>query len=498
MKQVVFAALRWGLWLVTGDHIKAFILFCAIVVASLYAAKEGDRTLHVNTWLNPRIELVEYAFTREPDDWVKFEVARQIFVERYCSAQSDFTGKTCDEIISLSLEKFEKAGIQWAGARVREIDALDKEDRSLSDQCEKGLFHLCEFILANDYANADLRGSFMVGLNMDEARLKNADLTNAVMEAVTATQADLTGASLQFASLQGANFNGARLGGADLRSARLTGALFKDAFMAGANLAGSDMSDAYYSASDLSGANLFDVDVSGAAFRDIEFTQSTSDILTRLLSFLTGNPGVSEGFLLQSFGDGSVMFASELEAPTHWPKERLTKEAFLARWRGWRQEQGFHLPPAGAAGDLLRGVKATPPSAEVMPDEIEALNDVDSTCDLIADVGLPVSWDAISSGAGVAVPNQTFGIHFRYELDNSALADLTANVPSSDVVPWLSIYEIGDDGNCNWVSADLNFQEKLKYTVGFNIRRGSYFVKIDREDHDDEGIYIKVATNEGD
>lgn len=498
MKQVVFAALRWVFWLLTGDHMKAFILFCAIVAASLFAAKEGDRGLHINTWLNPQIELVEYAFTREPDDWVKFEDARQIFVERYCSAQSDFTGKTCDEIISLSLEKFEKAGLQWARARAREIDALEKEDRALSDQCEKGLFHFCDFILANDYANADLRGSFMVGLNLKEARLNNADLTNAVMEAVTATEADFTGASLQFARLQGAILNGARLGGADLRSARLTGALFKNAFMAGANLAGSDMSDAYYSASDLSGANLFDVDVSGAAFQDTEFTQSTSNILTLLFSILTGNSGVSEGFLLQSFGDGSVKFASELEAPAHWPKERLTNEAFLARWRGWREEQGFHLPPAGAVGDLLREVKATPPSAEVMADEIEILDDVISTCDLIADAGLPVSWDAISSGEGVAVPNQTFGIHFRYALDNYASADLTANVPSSDVVPWLSIYEIGSDGKCNWVSADLNFKEKRKYTADFEVRRGSYFVKIDREDYTDEGIYIKVATHEGD
>jgi uncharacterized protein YjbI with pentapeptide repeats len=230
------------------------------------------------------------------------------------------------------------------------IANLRKEDATLSDQRDYGfdIFSLADFDRSNDYSYAALHGAFLAGLNLEKARLAGADLSGAQMEAVTASEADFTEAQLIEAHLETADLSSAKLVKANLRDARLIGALLNQTDLTEAYLAGADLSDAYVVGADIATAQLLGAKAQGAAFQYVEFKQETVNIFS-VIGALFGGAVIEDDFLEGAFGDGSVTLPREFERPTHWPKDTLSNEEFVAHWREWREGQGLAWPPLGAA-----------------------------------------------------------------------------------------------------------------------------------------------------
>ena len=117
-------------------------------------------------------------------------------------------------------------------------------------------------VFKNCYIN--LQGSWLNGVNLEEARLENSVLTWARLQKAILCKARLQGANLSLARLQGAdlrkahlqgtNLSLARLQGADLRKAHLQGAILSLARLQGANLHGAQLQGVKLIGADLQGA----------------------------------------------------------------------------------------------------------------------------------------------------------------------------------------------------------------------------------------------------
>ena len=120
--------------------------------------------------------------------------------------------------------------------------------------------------VACNLPSADLEGTDLVGVNLEQAKLTAANLKGSNLVGAKLAQANLAGtnligANLQSADLEGANlFNlklgPAQLGGANLESANLKNAGLESVNLAGANLAGANLEGASLWSADLWGANL--------------------------------------------------------------------------------------------------------------------------------------------------------------------------------------------------------------------------------------------------
>jgi uncharacterized protein YjbI with pentapeptide repeats len=128
-------------------------------------------------------------------------------------------------------------------------------------------------------ANADLRGSILVGALFDGANLENVnlcgvDLTRAslVMASLKGAElidANLNGSDLTLAHLEGAELTRANLEGVDFSSANLDFATLRNSYLVGANFEGAmltrtDLRGANLKGSKLDGANLNLAKLTGA------------------------------------------------------------------------------------------------------------------------------------------------------------------------------------------------------------------------------------------
>ena len=102
----------------------------------------------------------------------------------------------------------------------------------------------------------NLQGSWLNGVNLEEARLEEAVLIWARLQKAILRKARLQGANLSLARLQGANLSLARLQGANLSLARLQGANLSLARLQGANLSLARLQGANLSLARLQGAIL--------------------------------------------------------------------------------------------------------------------------------------------------------------------------------------------------------------------------------------------------
>ena len=119
---------------------------------------------------------------------------------------------------------------------------------------------------------AELRGVFFPGAHLRGADLTYTDLRGAVFFATHLPGADFWGARLHCASflsahLPGASFLSAHLPGANLREAHLQGANFWGTHLPGANLRGAHLQGANFLGAHLPGANLRGAYLQGANFR---------------------------------------------------------------------------------------------------------------------------------------------------------------------------------------------------------------------------------------
>ncbi len=494
LKQTMFTTLRWVAWLLLGDHMKVFVLFCAICAFSLWSAYTGSRQFHINTWINPRIELGGYQFTKKPPDWVNFEEAYEIFLDNYCRESGAETTKTCQDEIAGAYGSYSKAVVRWFADRSRMIDKLDKEDRTLSDQCKKvGLGLFCGFDRVNDSSDADLSGTFMAGLNLDEARLGNSNLSNANLEATVATSADLSNSDLSFAQLERAVLDYADLNSANLQGAQLRGASALQTNLIDADLRDSDLTDICFDQANITGASFYGAKIQGGAFRHVEFTQSNSDILRAFFSIFGENPGIEIDLLDSAFGDGSVVFSGGITAPTHWPAERLSDDAFAARWRGWRESQGHAWPPPTLATHGGCGLGAS--SSQESPLNVESVQTSQAVSDeelypFDAPEGcgwnLPScqkdDWDAASRQNGLSRSDEY--LHYAY-IDHRHIDladyDITAirNSDWQDGGILVKIYQLNDDGSCIYRDHNYEDGEAGASTLRYQLQNGRYIVSVE-------------------
>lgn len=95
-----------------------------------------------------------------------------------------------------------------------------------------------------DYANADLGGANLGGVDFSDADLSGADLGDAHLGGADLGDADLSDVSFDGANLAGADLSGAELDGADFTGANLKGANLVETDLDGATLAGANLKDA--------------------------------------------------------------------------------------------------------------------------------------------------------------------------------------------------------------------------------------------------------------
>ena len=123
----------------------------------------------------------------------------------------------------------------------------------------------------------NLQGSWLNGVNLEEARLKKAVLTEAHLQG-----ADFTGANLQMATLievnlQGASLSATNLQEALLREARLQGAWLRGAQLQEAWLRGAQLQGATLRETQLQGATLDKAQLQGAWLRGAQLQEATLD-----------------------------------------------------------------------------------------------------------------------------------------------------------------------------------------------------------------------------
>jgi len=121
----------------------------------------------------------------------------------------------------------------------------------------------------------DLRGSWLNGATLRDARLQGANLYEARLQGAVLEGARLQGANLYEARLQGAVLEGARLQGASLYNARLQGACLGGACLQGANL----------EEAQLQGANLHETELQGAFLRGVHLEGISSIVQHEVLGF---------------------------------------------------------------------------------------------------------------------------------------------------------------------------------------------------------------------
>ncbi len=165
-----------------------------------------------------------------------------------------------------------------------------------------------------NFTGADLSGANLFGANLPEADFSRANLYRANLSRTDLSWTDLSGANLSKtdlswadlfqADLTGANLSGADLSvvdlpGANLSQTNLSGANLSEADLYGADLTGANLSMANLSWVDLyeaglSGANLFGIDLSGTDLRTaIGLTQDQLDSACFVAS--RGPPKLSNG-----------------------------------------------------------------------------------------------------------------------------------------------------------------------------------------------------------
>ncbi|MEM6742366.1 MAG: pentapeptide repeat-containing protein, partial [Pseudomonadota bacterium] len=220
-----------------------------------------------------------------------------------------------------------------------------------------------------------LSGARMEGANLSGARMEGADLSRARMEGADLSRARMEGADLSEARMEVANLSRARMEGANLRGARMEGAVLYEVRMEGAFLLEALFGHSLIWYTSMKSALISHVTFDGAGLMSADFSNS-----------FYVEPVASRTTFLSAFGDGSVLLPEGVAAPAHWPEESLTKSAFLARWRGWRESRGLPWPPPGRAlsDEVFSGavfglgfglfdlpsIPATPPNRPVDPSEI--------------------------------------------------------------------------------------------------------------------------------
>ena len=112
--------------------------------------------------------------------------------------------------------------------------------------------------------NINLRGAFLRGAYLWEARLKGANLMEAQLQGADLGEAQLQGADLGEAQLQGADLWAAQLQGADLWAAQLQGARLMVAQLQGAHLWAAQLQGARLMVAQLQGADLMEAQLQGA------------------------------------------------------------------------------------------------------------------------------------------------------------------------------------------------------------------------------------------
>ena len=123
----------------------------------------------------------------------------------------------------------------------------------------------------------NLQGSWLNGVNLEEARLKKAVLTEAHLQGADFTGADLQMATLIEVNLQGASLSATNLQEALLREARLQGAWLSFGRLQGAWLRGAQLQGATLRETQLQGATLDKAQLQGAWLRGAQLQEATLD-----------------------------------------------------------------------------------------------------------------------------------------------------------------------------------------------------------------------------
>ena len=154
-------------------------------------------------------------------------------------------------------------------AEWRRLDAAraaEDETRRLRDQAQM-LCAMVRDLTGVDFSDRDLRGTFLRGKVLVEARFEGSVLRRAVLTRANLSGAVLRGADLVGAQAKHANFRGAVLVDAKLSGARLQGADLRGCDLVGAELGGAKLEGAKYGKTGKDETRWpegFDVDASGA------------------------------------------------------------------------------------------------------------------------------------------------------------------------------------------------------------------------------------------
>lgn len=232
-----------------------------------------------------------------------------------------------------------------------------------------------------DFRGANLRDSFLAGLDLNGARMEAAILTNAQMRGANLSKADMHRADLSKALLNGAN-----LSKANMESARLEGAKIQNAFLTETEMKGADLTDATMYGTDFIDAKMQEVNLTNAQMqwthltganlenanmRGTNLTGATMQDTDLKYSLLVGKSGAiqlggtsfskskNNGGAIRNvdlstvksgsafdwrnvFLDGSVKGQDHLldsmgltASPCQWADTVLDDVTFNGRWRGW-------------------------------------------------------------------------------------------------------------------------------------------------------------------
>ena len=218
------------------------------------------------------------------------------------------------------------------------------------------LLFVQEHKVFNDY-HINLQGSWLNGVNLEEARLKKAVLTEAHLQGADLAGADLQMAYLIEARLQGATLDTAQLQGAWLREAHLQGAwlswtLLQKALLRGAQLQGATLNTAqlqgaYLDTAQLQGAYLIEArlqgaDLAGADLRGAQSQVGVSPKFSQRMRELIGQ----ESDLFGSIFEGGLS-REDLDSLVEGFSDKKSKE-LREKLESHIGEQASHQPPKNA------------------------------------------------------------------------------------------------------------------------------------------------------
>ncbi|MBB96315.1 MAG: hypothetical protein CML68_17190 [Rhodobacteraceae bacterium] len=249
---------------VTAAYTISVTLLCAAALAVTW----GRTVETIGPVTLAAIDLHDQRLTERPSGWLPYAIAYKEDMATWCRREGvDDCGELTPEqrqehldewrikrtarILDLSipahLNRFRmEATTEVAQKPITNTLGLNGGTFAKADNFEHDASTPYIFGAQFDLTGADLRGAFLVNLNLSTAKMAN----------VTATDADLEGASMPIESLDGANFKRANLSRSDFRNAKIREVDFSSASLQDANFSESFVQGTSFDGANMNGADL--------------------------------------------------------------------------------------------------------------------------------------------------------------------------------------------------------------------------------------------------